>query len=98
MPFRNVRERELDVEHEVRIAKAKRDLRVLEVVEVRLPREVVGALSVAGLRRGERLVDELARACDLGSRALHLAVIGAGRRGRDERGQQQEEGDGPSSR
>ena len=59
--------------------------RVLEVVEVRLPREVVGALTVAGLRCRQRLVDELACACHLRSRALHLAVVGAGRRGRDER-------------
>ena len=57
-PVAELGERELEVEHEVRVAQAQRQLRELEVVEVRLAREVVAPLAVAGLRRLYRLVDE----------------------------------------
>ena len=66
------------------------------MVEVRLACEVVRTLPVARLGRRERLVDELARAHDLGARALHLPVVRARRSGRHEGGEQ-EEGDDDST-
>ena len=45
-----LRELELGVEHQVRVAQAQRDLDVLVVVEVGGARELVGPLVVAGLR------------------------------------------------
>ena len=58
IPFRSFAKLELQVEHEVRVAEAERHLGQLEVVEVGRPREVVGTIAVAGLRRRDRLVDE----------------------------------------
>ncbi len=42
-----LRERELHVEHEVRVAQPERHLRVFEVIEVRRAGELVAALAVA---------------------------------------------------
>src|SRR6185295_18832776 len=55
-----LRETELQVEHEVRVAEPERHLRELEVVEICGPGKVVRVLAVPDRRGGDSLVDEAA--------------------------------------
>ena len=94
-PVAELREAELQVEHEVRVAQAQRHLRQLEVVEVGGPGEVVGTIAVARLRGGDRVVDEPLRLGDASSNLGKLVARRGCDRGRRERnGADQREQDG----
>ena len=74
-----LREAELEVEHEVRIAEPQRHFRELEMVEIGGAGEVVSTVAVTRLRGSDRLVDE---AASFGDACPDLGELVA-RRGRD---------------
>jgi hypothetical protein len=88
---------ELGVEHEVRVAQAQRDLDELEVVEVGLLRQRVGAVAVARLVGLKRLREQHARRVDLAVAAVDRGVGGERRRGeREQRDEGQEADERPA--
>ena len=88
-PVAELREAELQVEHEVRVAEPERHLRELEMVEIGGPGEVVRAVAVPGRRGSDGLVDEAAGFGDACPDLRELVV----RRGGDGRCRERAGGD-----
>ena len=84
-PVAEVGEVELEVQDEVRVAQAQRDLGVLEVLEVRLARELVAALAITCPGRVDSLIGELAGDLDLVERLVDGHVLRRGRAGQSQR-------------
>ena len=84
-----LREAELEVEHEVRVAEPERHFSELEMVEIGGAGEVVRAVAIAGLRGSDSLVDE---AAGFGDTCPDLGELVA-RRGREGRARERAGGD-----